>query len=249
MAFEAILDPIFMPLININPPIIPITIFSLGITLLITFIYKWSTDQDLMKSLKGQMKKYQNEMKKLRDNPQEMMKVQKKAMQKNMEYMKHSMKSTLYTMVPIIIIFGYLNTHMGFFPIMPNQEFTVSAEFKEGTTGEIELLNPNLIFLSDSTQDIENGIATWKLKGDEGQYILEYKFNDKTYTQDLLITTKRQYERNVVPVKGGQLKSLHIGNEKVIALNLFGWKLGWLGTYIILSITFSTTIRKMLKIH
>jgi len=245
---EFILDPIFMPLINIDPPILPIALISFGITLFITVIYKYTTDQETMTRLKKDMKNSQAEMKKHKDNPQKMMEMQKKAMEKNMEYMKHSMKSTLFTMLPIIIIFGYLNVHMGFMPIMPGEEFTTTVEFVEGTDGEIELFADNLEILSGSTQEIENDVANFELRGDEGIYQLEYEYDGKTYSQELLITTDRTYRKPIMPVKRSDVKKLIINNEKVIALNLFGWKLGWLGSYIILSILFSTVIRKLMKV-
>jgi len=246
--FEFILDPIFMPLIKMNPPILPITIISLGLTILITVIYKFTTDQDVMKSLKAEMKKSQTEMKKHKDDPQKMMKMQKKAMEKNMEYMKHSFKSTLFTMLPIIIIFGYLNSHLGYLPIMPNEPFTTTVEFKDEIDGEVELSVDNLQVLNGNVQSIEDGEAKFELQGEAGQYILEYIYDGDTHTQDLLITEERVYEKVMMPVKGSDIKKLHIGNEKIIALNLFGWKLGWLGSYIILSILFSTIIRKLMKV-
>ena len=68
------------------------------------------TNQELMKSLKAEIKDFQKEMKGYKDDAVKMMELQKKAMQKNMKYMKHSMKPTLFTFVPIIIIFGWLRT-------------------------------------------------------------------------------------------------------------------------------------------
>lgn len=244
---EFILDPIFQPLISMKP-FYAVGIISLGITILITFIYKWTTDQVLMKSLKDELKKSQDELKKHRDDPKKMMAMQKQVMGKNMEYMKHSMRSTLYTMIPIIIIFGYLNSHLGFFPILPGQEFTTTVEFKEGVTGEIELINSNLEFLNGNVQTISNNQANWKLRGESGDYVLDYKYGDETYSQDLLITEERVYAKPEIPIKKSDIKILRINNEKIIALNLFGWKLGWLGTYIILSIIFSTLLRRLLKI-
>jgi uncharacterized membrane protein (DUF106 family) len=32
-------------------------------------------------------------------------------------------------------------------------------------------------------------------------------------------------------------------------MNLFGWEVGWLGTYIVFSIVFSMGLRKILKLH
>lgn len=104
MVFESLLNPIFGPLLKL-PPLWAIIIISLVIAILITLVYKWMTDQHLMKSLKDDIKKFQKEMKELKHEPQKVMAIQKKAMQTNMKYMMHSMKPTLVTFLPIILIF------------------------------------------------------------------------------------------------------------------------------------------------
>jgi uncharacterized membrane protein (DUF106 family) len=246
--FDPILDPIILPLLRLKP-FYAVAIISFGITLMITLIYRYTTDQDTMKHLKKKQKDFQVEMKKHRDDPNEMMKIQKKAMASNMEYMKHSMRSTLFTMIPILIIFGYLTSHLGFFPIVPGESFTTTVEFKEGVEGEISLNNPNLEYLNGQEQTITDSTATWELRGDEGEYVLEYEFEGRTFEQELKITDERVYKTPEVKVRDDAVKVLRINNEKIIAMNLFGWKLGWLGTYIILSIVFSTIIRKVMKVH
>jgi len=85
-----------------------VVIISLLLTLMINIFYKLFTDQELMKNLKKELKDLQKEMKTLKDNPDKFMKKQKEAMSKNLEYMKHSMKPTLITFVPLILIFGWL---------------------------------------------------------------------------------------------------------------------------------------------
>ena len=53
-------------------------------------------------------KSLQKDMRALKDNPSKLMELNKLAMQKNMEYMRHSMKPTLYTLLPLLLIFGWL---------------------------------------------------------------------------------------------------------------------------------------------
>ncbi len=55
MAFETILNPIMAPLLGL-PPFWSILIISLVVALIITFVYKWMTDQHLMKALKEDIK-------------------------------------------------------------------------------------------------------------------------------------------------------------------------------------------------
>src|SRR3989344_3715081 len=114
MAFS-FLDPFLGPLFRL-PSFLALLIFSLLVSLLITLIYKYTTNQSLMKQLKGEIKEFQKEMKELKDKPGEVMRVQKEAMKTNLKYMSMSMKSTLITFIPIIFIFGWMNTHLAFEP-------------------------------------------------------------------------------------------------------------------------------------
>jgi len=102
-------DSIFGYLIGWNK-FVALIIISFILTLLITLVYKFLTDQHLMKSLKEEIKSHQEESKNHKDNPEKLIQIQKEAMEKNMKLMMHSMKPMLFTFLPIIIIFGWLRT-------------------------------------------------------------------------------------------------------------------------------------------
>lgn len=261
--FEAIVDPILSPLLRLNP-LLGIAIISFILTLLITLIHKFVTNQEVMKGLKKDMKDHQDEMKKHKNDPKKVMEIQKQVMAKNMEFMKHSFKPMIFTFLPIIIIFGWLNANMAYYPIMPDQEFDVMLTFDmEGLGRNISLVSVipenQLEMINGATQTVEQnktkkflgekwiGIANWKLKGPEGIYTLVYSFDDdaRAYEKDLIITEERKY---VIPEKRindeSSLELIKIMNEPIKPL--FG--LGWIWAYIIFSIIFSMTIRKVLKV-
>lgn len=261
--FETVLNPVFAPLLNISP-LFAIVIISFIITLLITLIHKFTTDQKLMKSLKDEMKSHQDEMKKNKDSPQKVMEIQKKVMEKNMEFMKHSFKPMIFTFIPIIIIFGWLNANMAYYQIMPNQEFDITLTFDlEGLGKNISLVSVipenQLEMINGATQTVEKnktktffsekwvGVANWKLKGPEGLYTLAYSFDDdmRAYEKDLIITNERKYTAPEKRINDeSSLKSIKIGNEPIKPL--FG--LNWIWTYIIFSIIFSMIVRKVLNV-
>ena len=81
MVLNNLLNPVLSPLLMLGPTWAVIVI-SLLIALLITFSYKWMTDQEMMKRLKGEVKEMNQQMKKLKDQPEKMMAVQKEMMAK-----------------------------------------------------------------------------------------------------------------------------------------------------------------------
>ena len=95
---------------------------------------------------------------------------------------------------------------------------------------------------------IENDKAMWALKGLEGEHILEFVYNGEKQQKSVLITNNEKY---IEPSKktNGVIKLIQIDYKPRKILNLFGWKLGWLGTYIIFSIIFTMALRKVMKIY
>jgi len=250
------LDTIFNPWLGLAlklPAFWAILLISAFITILVTVVYKYTTNQREMKQIKGDLKKYQKEMRETKDT-KKLMVIQKKALDLNMTYMKSSFKSTLYTFIPIIIIFAWLNMHIAFEPILPNTEFTITAQFGEGAKGNISMMTtPDLTMINGNTQEIVDSKAIWKVKGDAGEYKLTFDYNTEEYTHSVLITTENTY---VVPqkiIKDSKLKSIINGNKAVQPFgenfNLFGWHPGWLATYIILSIGLSALCRKLLDVY
>ena len=248
MVFEALLDPIFSPLLGMNP-LIAVILISLIISIIITVVYKYVTDQKRMKELKDTIKTNQKRMKELKDDPKKVMEVQKKTMEINMELMKHSFKPTIITLLPIIIIFGWLNMNMGFMPIQPGEDFMTTLQFAEGVQGDVTTVVPDGVeILSSNIQSIQDGTVEFKYTGETGDYLLEYKYGGRSFQKEVRINEER-YAPPLKAIDDGDLKQIITNNQKLIVLNLFGWKLGWLGAYIIFSIIFSMGIRKAMKVY
>ena len=206
-----------------------------------------------MKRLKEEMKEFQKEMKELKQHPEKMMEVQKKAMQSNMKYMMQSMKSTLYTFIPIILIFGWMNANVAYEPLRPNTGFTVDAFFANGISGVAKVNAPTGIeVIGNASQPIVEGKAEWVLKGKEGEYAgenaLSIELNGKTTYKSLTITTKQKYAPITEKYKG-DVTIINVGNKPMKVLNLGFWNMGWLGAYIVFSIVLSILIRKLFKVY
>ena len=256
MSFDSFLDPVFGPVLSI-PPFWGIVLISLLVAVLMSYIYKWMTDQNLMKTLKEDIKKFQKEMKSFRDNPKKMMEIQKKAMDSNMKYMMHSMKPTLVTMIPLLLIFGWLSANLAYYPIMPGEEFNTSVSVAKDVVGSVELVVPEgFVLLSNNSQEIVSSQASWVVKAPESlksasgdAYSFEYMINGKSDFKNVIITTTQDYAPVFETVKNSDIKVISVSNRPLKLMNLFGWKVGWLGSYIIFSIIFSMSLRKIMKLH
>lgn len=249
MAYYDFLNVIFAPLLKL-PPVYTIIIISFVISLLIILITKYTTNQALMKQLKEESKEYQKQIKESRNNPSKAMEIQKKAMESNIKYMSHSLRPTLITFIPIILIFGWMNSNFAYEGIKPLQEFSVTAFFDKAAIGTVEISAPDgITILGDKRQKIQDGKSTWKLKGNEGEYLLEFSSNGEEQQHSVLISNARKY---LPPNKktNGMIKNIQINYNKlvVVPIGYRNW-FGWLGVYIILSIIFTMVLRKLLKVY
>lgn len=111
MVLEGIFDPTLGWILNTLPEPWGLLIISFLLTIFITLVYKYVTDQEIMGSLKKEIKEIQQEMKKFKNEPAKAMALQKEAMSKNMKYMKQSFKPMLITFIPLIIVFGWLRSY------------------------------------------------------------------------------------------------------------------------------------------
>ena len=244
------LNIIFAPLLKL-PVFWAVVALAFTVSLLVIFITKFSTDQVLMKKLKEDLKDYQKRIKELRNEPAKAMEVQKRAMELNMKYMTHSLRPTLITFLPIILIFGWMSSNFAYEGIKSGQDFSVSAVFQKNTNGEVELIAPEGVTILDkSNKKIQNDIATWNLRGIEGEYSIEFDYNGEKNQKSVLISNAGRYVEPTKKIKDSNIKLIQINYKKLVVLPV-GYKdwFGWLGTYIIFSIIFTMTMRKLMKVY
>src|SRR3989344_2285893 len=250
MAYYDFLNIVFAPLLSL-PLWLAIIILSLIISVLVIVITKYTTNQTLMKELKDQLKDHQKQIKESKSNPSKAMELQKKAMEVNMKYMSHSLRPTLITFIPIILIFGWMSAVFAFESIPPQQQFTVTAFFEKNSIGQAELNTQNdLMIVGDKNQTIQGEKATWMLKGTkEGEYSFDIVYNGDIQERSVLITSTGEYLPSVKKTSG-MIKTIQINYKKLIVIPIgFRDWFGWLGVYIWSSIIFTMALRKLMKVY
>lgn len=235
-------------------PFYSILIISIIFGLITTVVYKFASNQKKIKELKSRQKALQKKLKLIpKDQPEKMMEVNSEMMKISGPLMKESFKPTLWTLLPSLLILTWMAANLAYAGIAPGQMFTATAEFNEGVTGEItlEAVPEGLEFINNATQEISNSKAIWELKSSKPEtYSLLFKFRETEVNKDILITNNWEYEEPVVIVKESGLKKLTIGNEKIRpfeGIPVLGG-INWLWSYIILTMIFTTILRKVLKI-
>ncbi len=98
---------VIIELIQTNPRT-SIIIISLIVTIFITVVRYYMTDRERMKEIKAKQKELRKEMKQYRDHPEKMMEINKKMLEDMPEQMKMSFKPMLITLIPILLVFGWM---------------------------------------------------------------------------------------------------------------------------------------------
>lgn len=245
-----ILDSIFRPLLSLSP-VLSIGIISLVVAVIVTIIYKYTTNQQMMKQFKEESADTRKKLKELKGQPEKLTELNKQMMEKQMKVMMNSFKPTLFTIIPLLFIFGWMSAHYSFEAIKPGTEFTTEMVFAPGTTGTASMITPQsgLQLVGDAKKDIVNNTAEWTLKGESGDYLLEYSYSNSTYTRELLISEKQEYKPLSQIVTGNAVKELRINNPKLKVIDMFGLKLSWLWAYMIFSLVSSMVLRKLMKVY
>jgi uncharacterized membrane protein (DUF106 family) len=89
-------------------PKLGIILVSLIVTIFVSLINKYTTDQKRMKEIKDNQKRLQEEMKKNKNNSEKMLGIQKEIMAYSGEMMKHSLKPMMFTLIPLLFLFNWL---------------------------------------------------------------------------------------------------------------------------------------------
>lgn len=248
MMFESILDFLLGWMTYLHPAL-ALFIFAFIVTLISTLIVKYFSDQKEMKRLKSEMKKLSNEMKQNRTNQKKMMETQKKLFGLQGQYNKHMLKVNFYTILPILILFGWLNAHLAFFPLSPAEPFNMTLIFENNVSSEEVIVEPSEgLSLINISPEYPSKEINYTFKGiEEGNYTVFISFQNQNFSKNIILSERQIYEPPVENIKDSVLKQIKLSN-KPMRINL-GIKLHWILAYIIFTMILSPILRKILKVY
>ena len=246
---------VFLELYNDASYFLIIFVLSFLITILSTLIYGYVTDQSLIRRVKSDIKKIREKQKKAKSDHKKFMKLQQEMMDKNMIIMKQSFKPIIYTFIPLILVFGWMQANLAFVPIGVGEEFNVEVLFNEefNSVSDVDVRLPeSLDFVGDSRMMEGSNVLRFKLVGSEtGSFNFVVAHSDFEVSKNVIISAGKDYS-DPVSTYGGEVRSITVSHDPVKPLgstSILGWNPGWLGTYIILSVFFSLISRKLLGIN
>lgn len=246
-----------------------ISLISFGVVLLSTIVRYFTLDKEKMKESKKRMKEHKDKMKEAqkKGDTQALKKHQSNMLSESMENMKHGMKPMIFTMIPMLLIFGWMRGTYGeygtafdvmVYEVYPQGLVDIIDTDPEGALmPESAIVRWNLGNISagkDGTikTNIKASIPTPSLK-EQTEFKLAYTTREnetKTFTgsvinsEDTIITLSRSAYTST---EGGVQYNIEYENKEFIT-KIGSYKMGWLGTYIIISFASSIILNKVFRL-
>ena len=236
---------------------------TIVISLISTIAYKYTTDQKKMKRIKEKLKDLQAQMKEARGDQDRMLKLNAQIMKSHNEYSMQSMRSILFTIIPVMIIFIYLQGHVAFTAIAPGEEFSMILDYREPQAiGDVPIILPESMALINRTPYEKSGFLGFGSVNGEmvsvsgpdepGEYTILFGSDNATVNRTVIITEGREYASPSVGFRDSPIRSAAIQYDGLRILDISwlpGWLQGWLAVYIIFTLILTNVLRKLFKVH
>ncbi|MFT4312014.1 MAG: EMC3/TMCO1 family protein [Candidatus Woesearchaeota archaeon] len=252
---SSIVDPILLPLASISP-LFAIIVISLFVSLVHVFLQKKLVDQHKVKAIREKMSKLQKKMRASKDDPQKMMKLHKQIMQSQGQLFPEMIKPAFVTMIPLLILFAWIATHLVYVPLQADEPFSVSVFLPEYVSGSVFMNSSTFGEQEQGLEPARHGFmfkrdymrATFELSGDVGEHNLTFTHKEYELDQRVRIDpsiTERTPDRRV---NEGVFQIFRVNYEKMEILPLGFTTFAGIGAYIVFSLIFSLTFRKLFKL-
>lgn len=248
-------DLLLFPFRNMSPWVAMILV-SLLTGLLMLWVYKYTSNQQGIKSVKDKIKAHLLELRLYKDNFQVTLQAQKKIIACNMRYMFYALKPMLVMMVPIVLMLIQIDLWFGYRPLRPGESVLLKVKLDRGPLQtDLTLQAPPGVEVETPALRIEEEKEVdWRVKGNkEGEYQLAFTVDNQTFTKQLVVFSHKPLVKiSPARVRNGFLDRLLDPGEAPIPsglpvsrvdivypgqeMSFFGLPVHWLIVFFILSI-------------
>ena len=242
-------------------PIVSISIVGVISGIAVIVVQKYASDQAFLGKCKEDLAFQKKRMKegKTADDPDAVQRARGISGKIGGKYMWAALKPSIWT-VPLIGVIGmWTGSRLGYMPIRPGQEVSITAHFEDQAKGYAYII-PTDAFKAQTPliSPIEQGSAQarWKLRAEkEGEHRLTIRAGGKSFDVSLPIAARagRPPEPVVTIAEAtpGQDQLQAVEFKLVDSLPAAWWnlKLQWGGLYLIVAVGVALALRSLLKVH
>lgn len=266
---QEIFNVIFYPFRNMSPWI-GMLVISLLSVFLILFIFKHTSNQKGIKTVKDRIKAHLLELRLYKDNLRISLKSQGSILRQNSKYIAYSAKPLLFMIIPIVLIIAHTNFWFGYTSLEPGQKTLIKVKLSEEYDPlETDIrLEPSPVYLIETPplRILEENEIDWRISPlQAGVHELEFSVAGEKIRKTLSVKSPPlsrispvKFQRNffdelINPTEAPIRKGLPIKSIEVLYptknMNVLGLGIHWLIVYFILTIIMGFSLKRVFKVE
>jgi hypothetical protein len=262
------LDWLFEPFKRIDP-FWALLAVSVVTTFIFLEVFRRTTDSTKLQEAKNNMQARLLEVRLFKDSPSIVLAGLAGMLACNLRYLKHSLKPTLFMLVPLVVLMIHLDAWFGHAPLRPGQAALVRVKILESAQQAFDDVSleasAGLAIETPSLRVPQDKEISWVVRASQtGQYLLNVR-GAGSAAQKKIVVADSGWERVAPRVvtagfwnqwaypgeallpKGGMVEWVEV-NYPGRSLGLFGWKAHWLILFFVLTCVLGFGGSKLLRV-
>ncbi|MCK4337630.1 MAG: hypothetical protein KAX11_06785 [Candidatus Aminicenantes bacterium] len=252
-------------------PWVGMIVLSLVTGIFMLFIFRLTSNQKGIKSIKNKIKAHILELRLFQDNLRISLSSQGKILKCNLKYISYTMKPMLIMIIPLILILIQMNLWFGYKSFSPDQTAILKVKLKDNynpVETDITLIPSSSAIIVETLplRIEEEKEIDWRFSVKEnGVHHFDLKIGGWTITKTVDATTSHLRKLSTIKVRKNTLDQLFNPGEAPLpkdspiksieltypneSMNLFGWHVHWIIVYFALSVIFGFALKGLFGIE
>jgi hypothetical protein len=252
-----------------GPPIVPVTLVSLVVSILMLIVFKHTSDQDALAAVKRRIHAGLFEIRLFNDDLRAILRAQNEILRTNLSYLRLTLWPMVFLLPPLVLIIAQLQFHYGYEGLRPGERALLSVDLDPGAGGgarpaaRLEVPAGLRAEAGDVWVKAESQLL-WRLVAErEGDYELGLEVAGARLTKTVRVTPKA-VRLSPVRVDRGFISQLLYPAEPPLPagspvravrlsypereVSVLGHPMNWLIPFFVLSIAFAFALRGLFKV-
>jgi hypothetical protein len=252
-----------------GPPIVPVTLVSLVVSILMLVVFKHTSNQDALAAVKRRIHAGLFEIRLFNDDLRAILRAQGEILRTNLTYLRLTLWPMVFLLPPLVLVIAQLQFHYGYDGLRPGGRALLSVDLDPAAGGgarpaaKLELPAGLRAETGDVWVKAESQLL-WRLVAvHEGDYELGLDVAGAHLTKTVRVTTKAvrlspvRVERGFVsqllypaepPLPAGSpVRAVHLSYPER-EVSVLGHPMNWMIPFFVLSIVFAFALRGLFKV-
>jgi len=265
-ALSSLFDLLLAPFQSLHP-FWPILICSLITAILFLLIFRYTSNQKVIKETKNRIRAHLLEIRIYKDNFGVLFTAQKRILLNSLKYLKYALKPMLFMIVPVAIILIQLEGWFGYKPLKTGESAIITLKLTEDTNNNLKHID----IKSDKGISVETPPLrlpkemeiNWRVRANEaGEHNLIFDISGDKSRKSVIVSNGelRRVSRVATsslwgsflnpgeePLQNSLVKQIEVDYPSRPIL-IFGWEFHWLLVFFVLTMIFGFALKGLFRV-